>query len=251
MDLEVTVLGSSGGYAGPGKACSGYLLQNGEGNLVLDLGSGALSNLLKYVPPEEVGGLALTHMHYDHYVDIYGLCTARRFWEKEVVPLPLLAPPHARDVITSPLQEDNRNEFMRSLDLYTAQPGVSFEIAGFEITPLPAEHEAINSLIYRVSCSGKTVCYSGDTGICPALIEQARGADLFICEATFTSQVREKIRGHLFAVEAGRAASEAGVGRLLLTHLWPTLSEERALQDARREFKRWCEIAREGSKISI
>jgi len=251
MDLEVTVLGSSGGYAGPGRACSGYLLQNGGGNLVLDLGAGALSNLLKHIPPGEVDGLALTHMHYDHYVDIYGLCTARRFWEKEVVPLPLLAPPHARDIITSPLQEDSRDEFMRSLDLREAHPGVSYDVACFEITALPAEHEVIDSLIYKVSCDGKTICYSGDTGPCAALLEQARGADLFICEATFTSQVREKVRGHLLAAEAGRAAAEAGVGKLLLTHLWPTLSEESALQDAQSEYDGWCDVAREGSKLSL
>jgi len=251
MDLKLTVLGSSGGYPGPGRACSGYLLQNGEGSLVLDLGSGALANLLKYVPPYEVGGLALTHMHYDHYVDIYGLCTARRFWEKEVTPLPLLAPPHAPDVITSPLQESSRDEFMRSLDLREVRPGVLDVIAGFEVTALPAEHKVIDSLIYRVAFAGKTVCYSGDTDLCEALIEQARGADLFICEATFTSQVREKMRGHLFAAEAGRAASEAGVGMLLLAHLWPTLSEDRALEDARSEFGGQVRVAVEGMTIEL
>ncbi len=251
MAIKVTVLGSSGGYPGPGRACSGYLLENREGNLVLDLGSGALANLLKYLPADEVGGLALTHMHYDHYVDIYGLCTARRFWEKEVTPLPLLAPPQAPDVITSPLQESSRDEFMRSLDLYEVHPGVLDNVAGFEITALPAEHEVIDSFIYRVAFAGKTVCYSGDTDLCEALLEQAQGVDLFVCEATFTSQVREKMRGHLFAAEAGRAASEAGVGMLLLAHLWPTLSEDRALEDARSEFDGQVRVAVEGMTIEL
>lgn len=249
MGFEVTVLGSCGGYAGPGRACSGYLLRNGERSLILDLGAGALSNLLKYVRPAGVGGLALTHMHYDHYVDIYGLCTARRFWGDKVPPLPLLAPAHAPEVITSPLQERSREEFMRSLELHEVRPGVPDAIAGFEIVARPAAHEAIDSFIYRVECGGKAVCYSGDTDLCEALVEQARGADLFICEATFTSQVREKMRGHLFAAEAGKAASEAGVGMLLLTHTWPTLSEERALEDATSRFDGPCRVAVEGLTI--
>jgi ribonuclease BN (tRNA processing enzyme) len=251
MGLRVTVLGSSGGYAGPGRACSGYLLENGKDNLVLDLGAGALSNLLKHVPPDEVGGLALTHMHYDHYVDIYGLCTARRFWESDLPPMPLLAPPNAPEVIKSPLQESSRDAFMRCLDVYEARPGISFTIAGFDITALLAEHMVIGSFIYRLVFDGKTICYSGDTDFCEGLLEQARGADLFICEATFTSQVREKMHGHLYAAEAARAASEAGVGMLMLTHLWPTLSEEQALRDARSEYDGRCEIALEGRTIDL
>ena len=251
MGLKVAVLGSSGGYAGPGRACSGYLLQNGEDNLVLDLGAGALSNLLKYVPADKVGGLALTHMHYDHYVDVYGLCTARRFWEHDLPPLPLLAPADAPEVIKSPLQDSSRDEFMRCLDLHEARPGAVYDIAGFEITALPAEHMVTGAFIYRLVFDGKTICYSGDTDLCEALIEQARDADLFICEATFTSQIAEKMHGHLYAAEAGRAASEAGVGMLMLTHLWPTLSQERALQDARSEYNGRCEIAMEGLTIDL
>ncbi len=251
MGFKVTVLGSSGGYPGAGRACSGYLFQNAEGNLVVDLGSGALANLLEHVRPDGLGGLALTHMHYDHYVDIYGLCTARRFWEKEVDPLPLLAPPHASEVITSPLQAGSREEFMRSLDLRGVRPGVPQGIAGFDIVALPAAHGAIDSLIYRISRDGKVVCYSGDTDLCAALVEQARGADLFICEATFTSQVRNRMQGHLFAAEAGEAAAEAGVGTLLLTHLWPTLSGDRALEDARSSFDGKVELAAEGMAIEL
>ena len=248
MGFKVTVLGSSGGYPGAGRACSGYLFRRRE--LVVDWARAALANLLETCAGR-LGGLALTHMHYDHYVDIYGLCTARRFWEKEVDPLPLLAPPHASEVITSPLQAGSREEFMRSLDLRGVRPGVPQGIAGFDIVALPAAHGAIDSLIYRISRDGKVVCYSGDTDLCAALVEQARGADLFICEATFTSQVRNRMQGHLFAAEAGEAAAEAGVGTLLLTHLWPTLSGDRALEDARSSFDGKVELAAEGMAIEL
>ncbi len=34
--------------------------------------------------------------------------------------------------------------------------------------------------------SGATFVYSGDTGYCDALVELARGADVFLCEASWT-----------------------------------------------------------------
>ena len=250
MSLTVTVLGSSGGYASPGRACSGYLLQNGRDSLALDLGAGAFSNLLRYVPADELGGLALTHMHYDHYVDIYGLCTARRFWVADLPPLPLLVPPGALDVIMSSLEEGARSDFLRSLELIEARSGAVESIAGFDILAGPAEHNA-GSFTYRVTLGGKTICYSGDTDLSDALLEQARGADLFICESTFTSEVSEKMRGHLFATEAGRVAQQAGVDTLLLTHLWPTLSDDRAAEDARSAFDGKVQVATEGLTVEL
>jgi ribonuclease BN (tRNA processing enzyme) len=250
MSIRVTVLGCSGGYANPDKACSGYLLRDGHNSLALDLGAGAFSNLLRYMPAGELGGLAITHMHYDHYVDIYGLCTARRFWLEDLPPLPLLAPPGALVVMTSSLEDNTRNAFARSLDVLDVRVGNVEELSGFEVIAYPAEH-GVGSFIYRLSVDGKTICYSGDTDLCDALLEQARGADLFICECTFTSEVREKMRGHLFAAEAGKAAAQAGVGTLLLTHLWPTLSQERAIGDARSTFDGDIRLAVEGMTIEL
>jgi ribonuclease BN (tRNA processing enzyme) len=250
MSIKLTVLGSSGGYATPDRACSGYLLQNGEGSLALDLGAGALANMLRYVPADALAGLALTHMHYDHSADIYGLGTARRFWLVDLPPLPLIAPPGAVNVIRSSLEESMVTQFLESLDFRDVSSGEVELLCGFEITARPAEH-GVASFIYRVSCDGTTVCYSGDTDLCDALLEQADGVDMLICESTFTSEVNEKMRGHLFAAEAGGVAAEAGVKTLMLTHLWPTLSEERAVEDARSTFGGDMLVAAEGLTIDL
>jgi ribonuclease BN (tRNA processing enzyme) len=250
VSFKVIVAGSSGGYAGPGKACSSFLLSYESYALALDLGAGALGNLLKYTGADALDGLAISHMHYDHYMDIYGLLTARRFWEVQLPPLPVLAPPGAAKHIAAVIQTDSRDFFMGCMDIMEITPGEELEFAGFSISAKPAKHIK-NSYIFRVSAQGRTLCYSGDTDLCDALVEQASGVDLFICEGTFTSEVPVKIPMHLTAGEAGEVAAQAGVGRLLLTHLWPTFSGERAIMDAGKSYEGPIDLATEGVTLYV
>jgi ribonuclease Z len=87
---------------------------------------------------------------------------------------------------------------------------------------------------------GRAVVVSGDTRPCRSLRELARGADLLIHEATFTSELSAEAlaRGHSTAGEAARTAVEAGVRRLALTHVSPRHQEfpEVLLRDARLVF---------------
>jgi ribonuclease BN (tRNA processing enzyme) len=250
MSLKVTVCGSSGGYAGAGKACAGFLLSTEDDTLMVDIGAGSLSNMLKYLEADQLGGLAVTHMHYYHYSDIYGLCTARRFWETALPPLPVVAPGNAIDVISSPLAEKSRPEFARCMDMMACEPGVPVDVAGFTITAEPSAH-VVEGLIFRIEAEDRTICYSGDTERCDALLELARGSDLFICESTFTSEVPLAMGGHMTAAEAGKVATEAAAGSLLLTHLWPTLDPERAIEDAAGEYAGPVDLAVEGLTLFV
>ncbi|MBN2622032.1 MAG: MBL fold metallo-hydrolase, partial [Acidimicrobiales bacterium] len=78
-DLTVTVLGSSGTYAGPGEACSGYLVRSPGATVVVDLGSGTLANLQHHVELGAVDAVVLTHEHPDHWLDLPLLRNALRY----------------------------------------------------------------------------------------------------------------------------------------------------------------------------
>src|SRR5262245_30984945 len=77
--LSLTVLGCSGSFAGPGGACSGYLVQAGDTAVVIDLGPGVFANLQAHLDPAALDGLVLTHEHPDHWVDLPVMRNAFRY----------------------------------------------------------------------------------------------------------------------------------------------------------------------------
>lgn len=101
---------------------------------------------------------------------------------------------------------------------------------------------------------GRTLVYSGDTRPHFSVIEASRGADLLVHEATFGGDEMERARetGHSTAEEAARVALEAGVRRLVLTHISSRYSRDAAelLAEARAVFPETV-IARDGMTIDV
>jgi ribonuclease BN (tRNA processing enzyme) len=104
------------------------------------------------------------------------------------------------------------------MDLKELAPDREDEVrfGDLRIRSAPTNHTE-GSLAYRVEAEGRSLVYSGDTDESDSLVALARGADLLVLEAANPF----KVKGHLTPAEAGRLAARAGVGRLLLTHLYP------------------------------
>jgi ribonuclease Z len=101
---------------------------------------------------------------------------------------------------------------------------------------------------------GRTVVYSGDTRPTLSLIQAARDADLLVHEATFGGDELERARetGHSTAAEAAQVALDAGVRRLVLTHISPRYGRDapELLAEARAIFPETT-IARDGMTIEV
>lgn len=83
---------------------------------------------------------------------------------------------------------------------------------------------------------GRRIVYSGDTQPCQSLLDAAKDADLFICEASFTKDLQERAREvkHMCAYEAAGIAAKAEARRLVLTHISPRYKDAApVLEEAR------------------
>jgi ribonuclease Z len=123
-----------------------------------------------------------------------------------------------------------------------------------EAITLPDGRRITPEELVGVPRPGRKVVISGDTRPCPGLREAATGADLLVHEATFShADVDRAVEtGHSTAQQAADLARDAGVRRLILTHISPRYSREapELLGEARAVFPATT-IARDGLEVEV
>ncbi len=237
--VRLTVLGCSGSVVGPDSPASGYLVTAPDTvPMVLDFGGGVLGALQRHADPNAVNVL-LSHLHADHCLDLPGLFVWRRYHPTPATERGIMYGPAntwARLGAASSPEGGEIDDFTDIFDVRNWVDGESVELGAVTITPRLVCHPTESYGMRFTDPFGATLVYSGDTGFCDALVDLARGADVFLCEASWTDDPSRPPRLHLSGAEAGRAAAAAGVGELLLTHIPPWTSREDVISEAKAEF---------------
>jgi ribonuclease BN (tRNA processing enzyme) len=240
----LTVIGSSGTYPGGGRACSSYLVESEGTSVLLDCGNGALANLTKIRDVADVDAVILSHMHPDHFVDIYGLFYALRFHPQGPKAVDVYAPAGADDHIAQLLW--NPGGFRELCRFREVRAGDTLSIGAFDIELFAAAHP-IETLASRITAAGGVViAYSADSGASDRIVECARDADLFVCDCTWLAADGPHPENlHMSGAEAGQHARRAGAKSLLVTHVFPTTEPEEVAAEAREHFDGRVLVARD------
>lgn len=236
----------------PGRAGLGLLLRSeGLPPLLIDTCGGLeLADRLHGVnqPIENLKHVIITHRHGDHIGGTMALALARTPCTYYGLPDALEAIQH---LINLTYGEYDLNPEVR---YQPVEPGKTYSIAGYEVTFYAVEHR-VPTLAVRVRAMGKTVAFSADSLPCAALVEVAREADLFICDALCASSDfdlgRVRFLKHPTALEAATMAREAGAKSLALVHLARFARPQRMLEEAAQIFYGPLTIPQDGEALQV
>jgi ribonuclease BN (tRNA processing enzyme) len=280
--MELVVLGS-GGPGATGRAGTCYLvLLDGVPRVMLDAGPGAFARFGEaHLNLQRMDTVLLTHLHADHAGGLPGLVKARAVSARGKIHFTVFGPNGHRATRTD---EGHFPSTSRFIDLLFGPNGAFaylsdfsapisfkshnvvgstriqtlFEQDGLRIQAASGHHRDAPSLIYRLDYQGKSMTFSGDMD--PkghaTLSQMAQGCDLLVFNAVVldppgSPEVLYTL--HTAPADIGRMAEQAGVHRLLLSHLNPTIdnNQESVLASIAKTYKGPVRFATDGMRVKL
>lgn len=248
--MKLTVVGCAGSFPNASSPASCYLLEHDGASLALDLGNGSLGALAQYLPAPSLDAVAISHFHPDHCADLGSLYVVRRYDPAGAHPqIPVLGPPGIAARIAAMYGSVEQENLDLVFDFAEYGPDL-IQVGPFAIATFRVDH-CIPAYAIRVTAGGRTLVYSGDTAPCDGLVEAARGADLALFEASYVESGDNPPHIHMTGAEAGDMANQAGVDRLILTHLVAWNSRDEVRKDAESTFGGDLSLAKPGLTATV
>lgn len=247
--IDLVVLGAGPAYTDrPGATGSAYLVRHAESRILLDLGQGSFPRIFREVAPERLDGVAISHLHPDHFIDLVSLRHYLRYHFD--------APQRVR--VAGPRDLPLRIDALHAEDGFTAQAldveafdGLDVRMGTLTIEAKRVTHTD-DSYGMRVSAGGGPgLVYSGDCGRADDLLPLLRPGDVLLSEVSFGPGPVPPGAIHLDGPEVGRIARESGASQVLLTHLQMGVDPDATVAAVRTEFDGEVTMVWPGSRATI
>jgi ribonuclease BN (tRNA processing enzyme) len=219
--VQLQFLGSGDAFGSGGRFQACFMLRGMDGHVLIDCGASSLIAMKRAgVEPSEIGWVLLSHLHVDHCGGVPFLILDGQF-SRRTRPLVVAGPPGLQNRIEAAMEVGFPGSTLMTrrftTDFVELPERLTTQIGPALVTPFVVDHASgAPSYALRVEYGGKVIAYSGDTAWTEALVEVARGADMFICEAYFFDK---DIKYHLNYRTLCQHRARLDCRQLILTHM--------------------------------
>lgn len=220
-DIDLTFIGTGNAFAPGGLCWNGFLASN---RYLFEAPPQALMSLNKLgIDANELEAVILSHHHGDHFLGLPFLILHWKYMGR-TRPIRIVGPRGTRE-----LAEDISARVYPSIfDIHfeiewvVAEPGRAFRLGGLELEPVAVKHDTRLdvSLGYAARLAGRRFAYTGDSAICDAILDLARGAEVLVSECASRDTTIDIHMNLVDDIPRVRAAMHPD-SHLLLTHLGP------------------------------
>ena len=249
--MKVVMLGTGTGVPVKARGYAGIYVRVAGEHILLDAGPGALKQLLEagatYL---DLDRLFLTHFHPDHCLDLVSILFAMRMPQPaRTKPFMLYGPRGLKRLYRQLNTAFHGWISPRTYRLILKEHDeTTLRLPGYTVRAARMDHST-PALGYRIQAGGKSLVYSGDTDVCPAIVELGRRADLLVLECSMPDT--HKVSGHLTPSECGRIAAAARCRQLALTHFYPIVKLATAARQVRQHFAGRLTLAHDFQRLTL
>ena len=277
-NIELTLLGTGCPSVDINRFGPANLVDGGvSSRLLVDCGSGVTQRLLEAgCSGSELDAILITHLHSDHIIDLFQLIISS--WHQgRKFPQQIFGPPGTRKFVNSLMKLWNpelsqriaheKRPSTRALETEVTEisDGDKLNFKHITVHVVKVNHQPVRHAFgFLFETSNARLAISGDTTYCPALIKAARNVDMLVHEVLIHRElpIIEDLRSaetitamksyHTVSDQVGKVASEAKVGKLVLTHFVPPKFDKKCLLDeVQKDFDGPVVIGEDLMKLSV
>ena len=247
--MRCDVLGATGSRPGRGMACSGYLVSTESTTVLVDCGFGVATALTGRMEAADLDAIVVTHRHLDHCIDLLGVYAVLR---RTASTVPVHAAPEVAETLGRTITDNRLQEWRARLPMTPFDAGDTVTVGEITIAAHASDHPVPTISLRITDAAGAVLAYSSDSGGGADLVGCAADADVLLAEASWQVDDQDRLGdGHMTALQAAEVAREAGVARLVLTHLRPHLDPARSVAEAATAFDGPIAVATDGMVFTV